>query len=166
MNLVTIVFQGTLSTSAFEDATCAALKNQEEELGIDIVSCCTSAERADDGGRRLQLGNGNTTAIIEFTTNVVHTVDSATSISDDVWQVAFADAINSAAFGNMIGGTVIDFEAVSMKTSKSGTSGGSMRSPKSGSGSSGSIKSSKSSSASGGSTKSMKSSASSGGSSF
>ena len=140
-----IAFQGTLAPGDFEDATCDALKDQQEALGIDIVSCCASAELIPNR-RRLQDSNttaiSNNTAVVEFTTSIAYTVNTA-AVADDVWQVAFADAINSDMFGDMIGGTVVDLEQLSTKSSKSGTSGGSRKTSKSGT-SGGSMKSSKS----------------------
>ena len=139
-----IAFQGTLAPGDFEDATCDAVKDQEEELGVDIVSCCASAELITNR-RRLQDSNttavSNNTAVVEFTTSIAYTVNTA--VTDDVWQVAFTDAINSDMFGGMIGGTVVDLQQLNTKSSKSGTSGGSRKTSKSGT-SGGSMKSSKS----------------------
>ena len=159
LNSVAIVFQGTLSTGDFEDATCDALKDQGEELGVDIVSCCASSEFIPNG-RRLQDGNTTTVpvAVVEFTTAIAYTVNFA--VTDDIWQVAFADAINSEMFGDMIGGTVEDLQQLS-----SGASEKSMKSSKSAVVSGGS-KSSKSASSTGGSNMSSKSMKSASSSSF
>ena len=151
-----IAFQGTLAPGDFEDATCDALKDQQEVLGVNIVSCCASAEFIPNG-RRLQDGNTTTvpTTVVEFTTAIAYTVK--TVVTDDVWQVAFADAINSDMFGDMIGGTVEDLQQLS-----SNASGKSMKSSKSAVVSGGS-KTSKSASSGGSnmSSKSMKSASSS-----
>ena len=139
-----IVVRGTMPAIVFEEATCDALKDQEDDLQIDIVSCCASAVLTEEDGerRRLQVINTNTTNttyIAEFNTNIVYTGATCNSTC----QVAFADAINSDTFGDMIGGTVVDLQQLSTKSTKSGTSGGSTKSSKSGT-SGGSMKSSKS----------------------
>ena len=143
-NLAKIIVRGALPAIIFEEATCDALKDQQDVLQIDIVSCCTSAVLTieSEGGRRLQLNNTNTTnttVIADFNTNIVYTGPTC----NNTCQVAFSDAINSAMFGDMIQGTVVDIQPVSTKSSKSGTSGGSSKSSKSGT-SGGSMKSSKS----------------------
>ena len=118
-----IVVRGTMPAIVFEEATCDALKDQEDDLQIDIVSCCASAvlTEEDGGGRRLQLNNTNatnTTYIAEFNTNIVYTGATCNSTC----QVVFADAIESDVFGNMIGGTVVDLQQLSTKSMKSTSS--------------------------------------------
>ena len=150
LNSVAIAFQGTLAPGDFEDATCDALKDQQEALGVNIVSCCASAEFIPNG-RRLQDGNTTNvpTTVVEFTTAIAYTVNTA--VTDDVWQIAFADAINSDMFGDMIGGTVEDLQQLnsgssekSMKSSKSAVVSGGSKSSKSASSTGGSNMSSKS----------------------
>lgn len=177
LNSAKIVVSGLLPAITFQELTCDAIKDQEAELQIDIVSCCTSAVLTEEvgGGRRLQLNNTNatnTTYIAEFNTNIVYTG----STCNNTCQVVFADAIESDVFGNMIGGAVVELEQIRSKSSKSSggsntkrSSGGTM---KSGAGSGGSIeigassntKKSGASGASGGTMKSgtMKSGAASG----
>ena len=129
--------------------TCDALKDQQDVLQIDIVSCCTSAvltvEDTAGGGRRLQLNDtstANTTVIAEFDTNMVYVTRDGVLECNNTCQIAFADAIKSDIFGDMIGGTVVDLQELSTKSTKSGTSGGSTKSSKSGA-SGGSMKGSK-----------------------
>lgn len=145
---LTLVLTQQFDLTAFEDATCSALKDALPDI---IVSCCTEATTAAVGGRRLQLNNTNTTnttvdVVFDTTIVTIGELSCAGASSNETCQEVLSDAINSDVFGDMIGGTVevVDLQPqLSAKSSKSGTSGGSSKSSKSGT-SGGSMKSSKS----------------------
>ena len=124
-NSAKIIVRGALTAITFEEATCDALKAREDELQIEIVSCCTSAvltEEIGGGGRRLQSNNTNatnTTYTAEFNTNIVYTGTTC----NNTCQVAFADVIESDVFGDIIQGSVVDLQQIRSKSSKSGSSG-------------------------------------------
>ena len=148
---ITVVLTRPFDPSAFEGATCDALR-EDEDLRNIIVSCCTEVTNNDGGGRRLQLNNANTTNTTNSTIDVVFDTTIVTigelacvdadSNSGENCQEVLSGAINSGEFGDMIGGTVVDLQQLSTKSTKSGISGGSTKSSKSGS-SGGSMKGSK-----------------------
>ena len=119
-----IIVRGVLNAVTFEGATCDALKEKEDELSIDIVSCCASAilTEENEGRRRLQLNNTNTTNttyFAEFNTKIVYTGTTC----NNTCQVAYADAIESDIFGDIIQGSVVELAQMGSKRSKSGGSG-------------------------------------------
>ena len=115
---VTVVLTRPFDRSAFEGATCDALR-EDEDLRNVIVSCCTEVTN-DGGGRRLQLNNTdttNSTIDVVFDTTIVTIGElacvDADNNSGENCQGVISDAINSDVFGDMIGGTVVDLQQIS-----------------------------------------------------